>query len=71
MDTRTGWVKSAEELQIMEEVERSKYTKPIEERNLTEVQIQNLRMFGGIKIGRNDICPCGSGIKFKKCCLNK
>jgi uncharacterized protein YecA (UPF0149 family) len=53
----------------MEEVERSKYTKPIEERNLTEVQIQNLRMFGGIKIGRNDICPCGSGIKFKKCCL--
>ena len=22
------------------------------------------------KIGRNDICPCGSGLKFKKCCLN-
>lgn len=21
------------------------------------------------KIGRNDICPCGSGKKFKKCCL--
>ena len=20
------------------------------------------------KIGRNDICPCGSGLKFKKCC---
>ena len=21
------------------------------------------------KVGRNDICPCGSGKKFKKCCL--
>jgi len=23
------------------------------------------------KIGRNQICPCGSGIKYKKCCLLK
>ena len=23
------------------------------------------------KIGRNDQCPCGSGKKFKKCCLGK
>lgn len=23
------------------------------------------------KIGRNDACPCGSGKKFKKCCLEK
>jgi hypothetical protein len=23
------------------------------------------------KIGRNDPCPCGSGRKYKKCCLNK
>ena len=23
-----------------------------------------------VKIGRNDICPCGSGKKFKKCHLN-
>lgn len=22
------------------------------------------------KIGRNDICPCGSGKKYKKCCVN-
>ncbi|HET97936.1 MAG TPA: zinc chelation protein SecC [Desulfurivibrio alkaliphilus] len=22
------------------------------------------------KIGRNTLCPCGSGRKFKKCCLN-
>ena len=23
------------------------------------------------KIGRNDPCPCGSGKKYKKCCLKK
>lgn len=22
-------------------------------------------------IGRNDPCPCGSGKKYKKCCMNK
>lgn len=24
-----------------------------------------------MKVGRNDFCPCGSGKKYKKCCLNK
>lgn len=24
-----------------------------------------------MKIGRNNPCPCGSGKKYKKCCLNK
>jgi methionyl aminopeptidase len=30
-------------------------------------------MFKGfkVKIGRNDPCPCGSGLKYKKCCLGK
>jgi uncharacterized protein YecA (UPF0149 family) len=23
------------------------------------------------KVGRNDPCPCGSGRKYKKCCLRK
>ena len=23
------------------------------------------------KIGRNSICSCGSGLKFKKCCISK
>lgn len=33
------------------------------ERNTTEAEMA--------KIGRNDACPCGSGKKYKKCCLNK
>jgi uncharacterized protein YecA (UPF0149 family) len=23
------------------------------------------------KLGRNDLCPCGSGRRFKRCCLKK
>jgi uncharacterized protein YchJ len=23
------------------------------------------------KLGRNDLCPCGSGTRFKKCCLKR
>jgi len=26
---------------------------------------------GRVKVGRNDPCPCGSGKKYKKCCLEK
>src|SRR3989338_3842526 len=24
-----------------------------------------------MKVGRHDYCPCGSGKKYKKCCINK
>ena len=24
-----------------------------------------------MKIGRNDPCPCGSGKKYKKCCIDR
>ncbi|MFO7972196.1 MAG: M24 family metallopeptidase, partial [Desulfobacterales bacterium] len=24
-----------------------------------------------VKLGRNDPCPCGSGLKYKKCCLRR
>jgi len=36
-----------------------------------DVAASHLRKFGtlGKKVGRNDPCPCGSGLKFKKCCL--
>lgn len=30
-----------------------------------------MRLSGNMKIGRNQLCPCGSGLKYKKCCLNK
>ncbi len=33
-----------------------------------EVSKNDFVDFGGSKIGRNDLCPCGSGKKYKKCC---
>jgi preprotein translocase subunit SecA len=30
-----------------------------------------VRAADGQKVGRNDPCPCGSGKKYKKCCLLK
>jgi len=24
-----------------------------------------------VKLGRNDPCPCGSGVKFKRCCWSQ
>ncbi len=50
-------------------------------RDLYQSEEENLSLFvewsgldGNLvhkKPGRNDSCPCGSGIKYKKCCLNK
>ncbi len=33
--------------------------------------VQNVVTSRHRKVGRNDPCPCGSGKKYKKCCLNK
>ena len=32
------------------------------------IQFENAKEFP--QTGRNDVCPCGSGKKYKKCCLN-
>ncbi len=36
-----------------------------------EPQSRTIRKKAGSKIGRNDPCPCGSGKKYKHCCLGK
>ena len=39
---------------------------------LSKARLNLLREKGKtVKVGRNDPCPCGSGIKYKKCCLGK
>ena len=42
-----------------------KIGEPISFKAKTSLPIKNNQP----KIGRNEPCPCGSGIKFKKCCL--
>ncbi len=34
-----------------------------------ELKKQGYRMTKRVKVGRNAPCPCGSGVKFKKCCI--
>ena len=51
-------------------IKPSKYSASIDELNndfLTSNQNQPVRK---VKIGRNEPCPCGSGKKYKKCCIN-
>jgi methionyl aminopeptidase len=39
---------------------------------LPEARLNLLKEKGKtVKVGRNDPCPCGSGLKYKKCCLGK
>ena len=60
MDTRTGEVMSVEEMNYrLLDGEDQKYYK--------QVPYQRAKP----KTGRNELCPCGSGIKFKKCCLRR
>jgi len=33
--------------------------------------VQDTNAQASPKVGRNDPCPCGSGLKYKKCCMNK
>lgn len=41
------------------------------ERGLAPQSLQEVNMSRAGKLGRNDPCSCGSGLKFKKCCLPK
>ncbi len=50
--------------------EESKFLKPLPSKSLYgSTQDSNIiDMKTRKKIGRNDPCPCGSGVKYKKCC---
>jgi uncharacterized protein len=39
------------------------------ERQMSLAQAKSIK--AGPKTGRNNPCPCGSGLKYKKCCLGK
>lgn len=42
-----------------------------EEASAEEDEEQDESMTAGPRIGRNDLCPCGSGKKYKKCCAQQ
>jgi hypothetical protein len=62
----TFWVSVAEQPNVEEEVEHF-------ERNGTSSYVQQPvpPRYQVAKVGRNDPCPCGSGRKYKFCCLTR
>lgn len=42
-----------------------------ETRDALKIAFRQSNMAHSDKVGRNDACPCGSGKKYKKCCINK
>lgn len=44
----------------------------VEQRTVTEFPVfKKPKVPNRVKVGRNDPCPCGSGRKYKKCCIGK
>jgi uncharacterized protein YecA (UPF0149 family) len=39
--------------------------------SLYKARMRKYQPIASTRIGRNDPCPCGSGKKFKHCCLDK
>lgn len=59
LDAKADWLYSLEEWEnILSEEIRNNITK---EFRISKMAVSN-------KVGRNELCPCGSGKKFKKCC---
>ena len=52
-------------------IERTQVAKPMAENLGGDGTIQKKPVVKAEKIGRNDPCPCGSGKKYKHCCLGK
>lgn len=66
MDTQTGRIYTPKEFEkfLRGRPEKRKYAMQI---NPTAEQMKRRPP----RVGRNDLCPCGSGNKFKKCCWNR
>ena len=51
-------------IQQLEDMKYSHLSKKEKEADIQPVRTEP-------KIQRNELCPCGSGLKYKKCCMNK
>ena len=74
MDIRDGRIYTPEEIKIISEAFKrnpivgSELLEHLIEMKVEPTKKQMLRK--PPKVGRNEPCPCKSGKKFKKCCLN-
>jgi len=44
---------------------------PLTGESASHAPLEPMSLSRGTRIGRNEICPCGSGKKYKKCCLSR
>jgi hypothetical protein len=66
-----GREEQAEELQrAWEELGRGHGRRGFGVTHATDEEMASVPRSAGKKVGRNEPCPCGSGKKYKKCCLN-
>ena len=56
------------QLRTKEEPKREKVAKETGASGADDGSLKKEPVRVGKKIGRNDPCPCGSGLKYKKCC---
>ena len=52
-------------------IERTQVAKPVAENLGSDGTVKKQPVRRKVEIGRNDPCPCGSGKKYKHCCLGK
>lgn len=52
---------------VMNSLRKDNYTDSLGNQAATQTAVNSI----SYNVGRNDPCPCGSGRKYKKCCLNK
>jgi hypothetical protein len=62
LDAKAEWLYNLDEWDNLLSLERKKEIKNAYNKS---------RIAVSTKIGRNEPCPCGSGLKYKKCCLLK
>ena len=68
MDTRDGRIYTEEEIKAMRKAMQEVDQQFLKMMNVPPTEKQMARK--PPKVGRNEPCPCGSGKKFKMCCLD-
>ena len=59
------------QLQPRQEVKRQKVAKETSTAGTADKSVKKQPVRAEKKVGPNDPCPCGSGKKYKKCCMQK
>ena len=67
MDIRNGHIHPSSFVEELKKTERNEELKFFKEMKIDPTERQLSRK--PPRVGRNEPCPCGSGKKFKKCCL--